>query len=146
LISVTYTWKHTGHIPGSIQDMREGPSAKIIKQFIEEQVENNMTWINIKNLMRLDKDILVNVLNNDNIESIPYSINIKYNDFYYAMKKSMQKKAILSCDMEESLKLWEKRIIENENCPGHFFSRNLDSYENGMFLVAFMSAWQLKVY
>jgi hypothetical protein len=48
--------------------------------------------------------------------------------------------------MEESLKLWEKRIVEHENYPGYFFSRNLESYENGMFLVAFMPAWQLKVY
>lgn len=82
----------------------------------------------------------------ENIETIPLALSVKYNDVYYAIKKNMERKALLHRDMAESLKLWEKKIIENETCRGFFFSRNLDSFEAGMFFIAFMSEWQLKVY
>jgi hypothetical protein len=86
-----------------------------------------MTWYNIKNMLRLDKDILSNILNEDNIENVPIGLQIKYNDVYYALRKSMEKKARLHVDMKESLKLWEKKIIENESCQGFFFAQNLDT-------------------
>jgi hypothetical protein len=96
-------------------------------------------------MLRLDKEVLSNILSEDNIEAIPIGLQVKYSDVYYAIRKSMEKKALLHIDMKESLKLWEKKIIENESCQGFFFSRNLDSMEAGMFCIAFMSRWQLKV-
>jgi hypothetical protein len=80
VVKVTYHWQHVGHIPTSIDDVRRGPAHRAIKEFIQEQVDNNMTWYNIKNMLRLDKDILSNILNEDNIENVPIGLQIKYND------------------------------------------------------------------
>jgi hypothetical protein len=129
-----------------MDDMRNGPSQNVIKRFIQQQVDNNMTWQNIKNMLRLDKEFLMNLLDEDNIDAIPISLNVKYEGVYYEMKKSLEKKARLHAKLEQSLSLWEKKIIENEHCRGFFFSRNLDSIESGMFCISFMCEWQLKVY
>jgi hypothetical protein len=118
----------------------------MISDAIQEQVDRNLTWFNIKNMLRLDKNVLASIMSNENIESIPLALGVKYNDVYYAIKKSMERKALLHKDMVESLKLWEKKIIENEICRGFFYFRNLDSIEVGMFFIAFMSEQQLKVY
>jgi hypothetical protein len=110
-IKVTYNWKHVGHNSTSIDDIRNGPTQRTITAFIQEQVNNNMTWYNIKNMLRLDKEVLSSLLDEDNITAIPIGLNVKYNDVYYAMKKSMEKRARLHSDMKESLQLWEKKII-----------------------------------
>jgi hypothetical protein len=146
MVTITYNWKHVGHNPGSLDDVRSGPAQRMISDAIQEQVDRNLTWFNIKNMLRLDKNVLASIISNENIESIPLALGVKYNDVYYAIKKSMERKALLHKDMVESLKLWEKKIIENEICRGFFYFRNLDSIEVGMFFIAFMSEQQLKVY
>jgi hypothetical protein len=145
MIQITYHWKHVGHIPTNIKDMRSGPANPIVAAFIQEQIENNMTWYNIKNMLRLDKAIVGAMLNEDAPTSIPLSLNVKYSDVYFAIKKHLEKMARLHSNMVESLKKWEKNIVEDDSFRGYFFQKNLDTFESGMFFVAFMSQWQLKV-
>lgn len=144
MITVVYDWKHVGHVPGSIDDLRSSHSNRTISNFVSEQVEKNMTWNNIKNMLRLDKDILIKLLNGDNYDSLPLSVGIKYSDVYYAMSKLLSKRAILHKDFKKSVDLWSEKI-RNDSMKGFFFSKNMEVYEQGMFMVAFMSEWQLSV-
>lgn len=41
-----------------------------------------------------------------------------------------------------SLQHWRKHVVREE---GYYFAKNLQVYEIGIFLFAFMSKWQLKV-
>jgi hypothetical protein len=91
MLQITYHWKHVGHIPTSINDMRSGPANPTVIAFIQEQIENNMTWYNIKNMLRLDEAIVGAMLNENAPTSIPLSLNINYSDVYYAMKKHLEK-------------------------------------------------------
>jgi hypothetical protein len=43
VVKVTYHWQHVNHIPTSIGDVRRGPAHRAIKEFIQEQVDNNMS-------------------------------------------------------------------------------------------------------
>ncbi|KAI8084383.1 uncharacterized protein B0P05DRAFT_636093 [Gilbertella persicaria] len=97
-----------------------------------------------KNMLRLDKSILANMLMN-NANTIPIDLNAKYNDVYYAMKKSIEKKAMFNKNFAKSLRIWESKTIEDEEFRGYFHHHNLDSFEEGMFFVSFMSQWQLQL-
>lgn len=143
---MTYNWRHVGHNPRSIDDIRNGPTQRSVIAFIQEQVDNSMTWYNIKNMLRLDKEALMGLLDEDNITAIPIGLSVKYSTVYYAMKKSMEKKARLHADINRSLACWEQKIIENESCRGFFIYRDISDVETGAFFISFMSSWQLKVY
>lgn len=110
-----------------------------------EQVEKNMTWINIKNMIRLDKSVLIKALEQSSMDNIPLTMGIKYQDVYYALKKVMEKKAYFDKDFKKSMELWGQKIANDQVFKGYFYSKNLETYERGMFFFAFMSKWQLEV-
>ncbi|KAI8136962.1 hypothetical protein BJV82DRAFT_620827 [Fennellomyces sp. T-0311] len=92
-------------------------------------------------MIRLDKARLGAILSGD-FTNIPHVLRISYQEVYYAMTKVLSKRAYLSPEFDESLHLWGLKIAQ-EN--GHWTSKNLSSYQEGMFLFAFMSDWQLTV-
>jgi hypothetical protein len=92
MIIITYNWKYVGHNPGSLDDVRSGPAQRIISDAIQEQGDRNLTWFNIKNMLRLDKNVLASIMSNENIESIPLALNLKYNDVYYAIKTAWKER------------------------------------------------------
>lgn len=145
IIKVTYQWEHVGHVPGSVEDLRTGPSSRYVSNFILEQVEKNMTWVNIKNMIRLDKSVLIKALEQNDVDTVPLTMGIKYQDVYYALKKAMEKKAYFDKDFKKSIELWGQKIVNDPIFKGYFYSKNLETFEHGMFLVAFMSKWQLDV-
>ena len=100
-----------------------------------------MTWKNVKSMIRLDKDRLGQILSGD-FTNIPHVLRITYQEVYYAMTRVMKKRSQLSPQFDESLRLWGNRIAQQN---GHWISKNLSTYQEGMFFFAFMSDWQLTV-
>ncbi|KAI8329645.1 hypothetical protein BC941DRAFT_442462 [Chlamydoabsidia padenii] len=47
-----YHWGHTGHTPGSIQDMASAPISRDARLALQQLIENKMTWISIEHLLR----------------------------------------------------------------------------------------------
>ncbi|KAI8144538.1 hypothetical protein BJV82DRAFT_712487 [Fennellomyces sp. T-0311] len=119
VVNIKYHWIHQGHQPNSIADMRSAPISRETKEIIEQLVERDLTWTTIKNMIRLDKARLGAILSRD-FTNVPHVLRTSYQEVYYAMTKILQ-----------------------EN--GHWTSKNLSSYQEGMFLFAFMSDWQLTV-
>ncbi|KAI7880294.1 uncharacterized protein EV154DRAFT_555341 [Mucor mucedo] len=72
----------------SLQDLRTGPSNRIISDFVMEQVEKNIFWSDIKGILQL---------------------------VHYAMKKTIRKRAMLSQDNAKSMDLWSTKITTNED-------------------------------
>lgn len=133
---------HQGHEPNSVADMRSAPVSREIRDVIEQLVERDLTWINIKNMIRLDKEKLGAILSGDHT-NVPHSLRISYQVVYYAMTKVLNRRACLSREFDESLRLWGAKIAQSN---GHWTSKNLSTYQEGMFLFAFMSDWQLTVF
>jgi hypothetical protein len=50
----------------------------------------------------------------ENIETIPLALSVKYNDVYYAIKKNMERKALLHRDMVESQTLGKENHRERD--------------------------------
>ncbi|KAI8136614.1 hypothetical protein BJV82DRAFT_639074, partial [Fennellomyces sp. T-0311] len=142
MISIDYYREHTGHIPGSNQDIISGTLPRSVTMFIQEQVEKNLTWRNIKHMLRLDKEVLTRILDTEDYSSLPLAMQVNYNHVYYAMKMHLQRQSFLDPSMEVSLEKWGEKVRQER---GHFMARNLETHEQGMFFVAFMSDWQLEV-
>ncbi|CEP16511.1 hypothetical protein [Parasitella parasitica] len=64
LIRVTYQWKHTGHNPTSRDEVI---------------IEINMTWYNIKAMLRLDRATLANLIDCE-YNNIPIALKIQYSN------------------------------------------------------------------
>lgn len=143
-VEVTYFWKHDGHRSGSIENIRSAPLFDDFKEKIHDYIENNMTWPNIKGLLRVDPKILSSVLlGQQSVEAqLSLATRVGYADVYYAMNTFFKRKAQKAKDFVRSLTLWGEHIGANN---GYYFAKNLDTYEVGIFLFAFMSEWQLKV-
>ncbi|CEP08783.1 hypothetical protein, partial, partial [Parasitella parasitica] len=105
LIRVTYQWKHTGHNPTSRDEVISGPSQRYVAEFIKEQVENNMTWYNIKAMLRLDRATLANLIDCED-NNIPIALIIQCHQVYYQMKKVLQRRARLDTDFVSSINKW----------------------------------------
>ena len=142
IITIDYIRQHTGHLPGSNMDITAGTLPRAVTQFIQEQVEQKLTWKNIKNMLRLDKQVLARILETGDYSNMPLAMQVNYNHVYYAMKRYLQRMAYLSDSMVSSLEKWGEKMRQE---PGHFLSMNLERHEEGMFFIAFMSNWQLQV-
>lgn len=93
-------------------------------------------------MLRLDRNVLTRILEEGVYDSVPLAAMVSYHHVYYAMKKYMNEVSYLHSNMNESLVLWGQKIRENGGC---FESKNLETFEQGMFYIAFMSKWQLDV-
>ncbi|KAG2220710.1 hypothetical protein INT45_012574 [Circinella minor] len=142
MITVQYRRKHTGHESGSNIDTTSGTLPRFVMKFIQAQVEKSLTWRNIKHMLRLDKDVLENILDSENYDQLPQSVRIDYHHVYYVMKIHLRRQSQHHPSMADSLIKWGTKI---QNERGYFTSKNLDRYEEGMFFSAFMSQWQLKL-
>ncbi|KAG2216418.1 hypothetical protein INT45_001375 [Circinella minor] len=142
MIMVQYRRKHTGHEPGSNIDTTSGALPRFVMEFIQAQVEKSLTWRNIKHMLRLDKDVLENILDSEDYDQLPQSVRIDYHHVYYVMKIHLRRQSQLHPSMANSLMKWGTKI---QHKRGYFASKNLDRYEEGMFFFAFMSQWQLKL-
>ncbi|KAI8143303.1 hypothetical protein BJV82DRAFT_107641 [Fennellomyces sp. T-0311] len=140
-VSITYDWVHTGHQPDSVSDLRSAPVSTEMREIIEQLVERDLNWTNIKNIIRLDKKRLGEIFSGD-YSKVPHSLRITYEEVYYAMTKVLSKRAYLSPRFDESLERWDLKIAQEE---GYWTSKNLSTYPEGMFLFAFMSKWQRSV-
>lgn len=95
-------------------------------------------------MLRLDKDVLNDLLLTGSEAQIPLSLSIKYHHVYYALIKVMNERARLDKDFVKSINLWNVKIT-TDNPSGYFKSRNLDEYINSAFFVSFLSDWQLSL-
>ncbi|KAI8140896.1 hypothetical protein BJV82DRAFT_715467 [Fennellomyces sp. T-0311] len=95
------------------------PVSTEMREIIEQLVERDLNWTNIKNIIRLDKKRLGEIVSGD-YSKIPHSLRITY---------------------QESGTLGLKTAQEE----GYWTFKNLSTYQEGMFLFAFMSKWQRSV-
>lgn len=140
-VVVAYNFEHIGHVPGSIDDLRAVGVPAEIRDVIVSLVERNLTWVNIKHMIRMDRVALERILNGETT-NIPESIQVSYQTVYYAIKKCMEGRAYLDKNMVGSLRLWGSQKIQPD---GHYLAKNLDQHQRGMYFFAFMSNWQLQV-
>lgn len=146
-ITIKYTWKHTGHNPLSAVELHSGPANAMTREAIIKQVEASMTWKSFKNMLRLDKQLLLDILEGEDFSRLPLSFGVTYNEVYYAMKVVLQRRALLDKDFQKSLEKWGEKITSmiGNDVRGFFFEKNLNEWEAGMFAIAFTSKWQLDV-
>ncbi|KAI7858700.1 hypothetical protein BDC45DRAFT_531255 [Circinella umbellata] len=62
MVYIKCYWRHEGHHPNSIGNLQSAPASREIKDLIQEIVEKGLTWKNVKNMIRLNKDRLLLVL------------------------------------------------------------------------------------
>ncbi|KAI7846779.1 hypothetical protein BDC45DRAFT_576688 [Circinella umbellata] len=105
---------HTGHIPGSIDDLVSAPISRSVKKTLSDLVDQNLDWQNIKHMLRVDREILEKILAGNTAE-IPNVLRITYQEVYYLMTQSLQKRAYRDSDMGESLIKWKSFILLREN-------------------------------
>jgi hypothetical protein len=141
MVKITYNFEHVNHQPGSLADLQVVGVSDKIRILIDSLVEQNLTWINIKHMIRVDRSVLAGILGGENT-NIPVSMRISYQTVYYSVRKYMERRAYLNNDMVLSLKEWGRTRIGPE---GFYFSKNLDVHQRGMYLFAFMHRWQLGV-
>ncbi|KAI8143857.1 hypothetical protein BJV82DRAFT_609663 [Fennellomyces sp. T-0311] len=137
MINIDYYREHTGHVPGSNQDIISGTFPRSVTMFIQEKVEKNLTWRNIKHMLHLNKEVLTRILDTEHYSSIPLAIQVNY-DHVYPSSRTI----LFGPSMEASLEKWGEKVRQES---GHFMAKNLEMHEQGMFFVAFMSDWQLEV-
>ncbi|CAO3611544.1 unnamed protein product [Mucor fragilis] len=130
MIEITYNCNHTGHNPLSLENVMRGPAPRIITDFIKEQVENDMTWANIKEMLRIEKATLVRLIEYGTGAQVPIALTFNYQQVYYQMQKILDRRAKLNPDFARSLELWGIKVRnENEPINGFWMSRNLEAYE-----------------
>ncbi|KAI7850286.1 hypothetical protein BDC45DRAFT_591607 [Circinella umbellata] len=95
MVSITYYWRNEAHQQSSVEDLQSAPVSREIKDLIHEIVEKDMTWKNVKSMIRLDKDRLGQILSGD-FTNIPHVLHITYQELYYPMIRVMKKRSQLS--------------------------------------------------
>jgi hypothetical protein len=74
---------------GALEDLRVVGVSDETRALVNNLVEQNLTWANIKNLIRLDRSMLRNIIDGTNV-NIPDAMRITYQTVYYAMKECMK--------------------------------------------------------
>ncbi|KAI8061613.1 hypothetical protein BC940DRAFT_310262 [Gongronella butleri] len=70
MAKVTFSWKHEGHVPGSLDDLVSAPLPPSVKAALATLVDESLTWRNIKDALRLDRATLSRILGGD-VENVP---------------------------------------------------------------------------
>lgn len=86
--------------------------------FIQDLVNKNMTWTNIKSMIRLDKKTLVHLVGDTETREVPIALLINYQHVYYRINKLLEKRAKLDGDFGVSLEKWGSKV-SNEHEPIH---------------------------
>lgn len=60
-LEIEYKWKHDNHSVGSLKDMRESRMAERVKQWVDTRVREGLDWKAIKDLLRVDQEMLERV-------------------------------------------------------------------------------------
>lgn len=105
-----------------------------------------MTGANIKAMLRIEKATLARLIEYGTGAQVPIALKVNYQQVRYQMQKVLDRRAKLDPKFARSLELWGVKI-QNDNEPinGFWMERNMELYECGMFVVAFLSQWQLKI-
>ncbi|KAI8328280.1 hypothetical protein BC941DRAFT_445310 [Chlamydoabsidia padenii] len=140
MVTVTYNWKHVGHIPGSIEDLGSAPVSRNSRLALQQLVENKMNWKNIKHFLRPNASKLATILEAGDNAIIEESMRLSYQSVYHAMGKFMKKCALRDPLLNKSLALWGEALAGS---GGQYYAKNLDTMNDGMFLFAFGTKWQL---
>ncbi|KAI7873429.1 hypothetical protein K492DRAFT_223953 [Lichtheimia hyalospora FSU 10163] len=141
VVHVEYTWRHENHIPGSIEDLETAPISRHARDMIHSMVDQNMNWASIQNVLRVDEKSLQDMMTGDG-NGIPAILRTGYNRVYYAMRTCINKRAKFNKgDLESSLEHWSEKI---GNEDGYSKYVTMDNIQEGMFLYAFTSSWQLQ--
>ncbi|KAI7858078.1 hypothetical protein BDC45DRAFT_349891 [Circinella umbellata] len=112
MITVQYGCKHTGHEPGSNIDRTSGTLPRFVMEFIQAQVEKSLTWRNIKHMLRLDKDLLGNIVDSEDCDQLPQSVRIDYQHVYYAIKIHLRRQSQFDPSMVIRLNKWGAKILQ----------------------------------
>ncbi|KAF7725273.1 hypothetical protein EC973_000283 [Apophysomyces ossiformis] len=140
VVKIRYNWRHSGHQPGSLADLTSASITPEMREWIQTKVEENFTWAQFKHMLRLDRNVLQDILNEGT--SFPLSLCIGYQVVYHAIRTSLKRKAHLSPMLDDSFQLWGSRITQQD---GMFIYKRMDRYASGMFAFGFLSLWQLSV-
>jgi hypothetical protein len=122
--------------------MASAPISRDARLALKELVESKMDWINIKHLIRKDRVSLATMLSRGNEANIDESMRLTYDSVYYAMKNAFKETAMLDKDLGTSLRKWKDQITAS---GGQCYTRNLDAMQEGMFMFAFCTQWQMEV-
>lgn len=142
VVHIEYRWRHENHIPGSVEDLKKAPISRQAREMIHNMVDQNMNWASIQNVLRVDHKSLKDIMAGDG-DGIPAILRIGYQQVYYAMRSCMDKHAKFNkSDLKASLGQWGDKIANDD---GYSTYHSMDDIQEGMFLFAFMSSWQLQV-
>lgn len=142
VVHIEYRWRHENHIPGSVEDLKKAPISRQAREMIHNMVDQNMNWASIQNVLRVDHKSLKDIMAGDG-DGIPAILRIGYQQVYYAMRSCMDKRAKFNkSDLKASLEQWGDKIANED---GYSIYHSMDDIQEGMFLFAFMSSWQLQV-
>jgi hypothetical protein len=123
--------------------MATAPISRTQRETIATLVDESLTWRNIKQAIRVDKDALLRIISDPENAEVPMALRISYKEMHYQMSLSVKRKARLHDNMQESLRLWSDKIVADN---GHvYFDEDLDE-ELGVFCFAFMDSWQFQVW
>ncbi|KAI8328062.1 hypothetical protein BC941DRAFT_445765, partial [Chlamydoabsidia padenii] len=92
---IEYHWGHTGYTSGSVQDMASAPISRDARLALQKLIENKMTWISIKHLLRQDANQLALIMEMGENANIEESMRLTYQSVYYQMNKTMKSKSQL---------------------------------------------------
>ncbi|KAL0563185.1 hypothetical protein V5O48_018889 [Marasmius crinis-equi] len=85
-VTVEYFWVHEGHDVGTVADMSSSMLPLHVKAWIEQKVEEGLTWATIKPLLWIDTEIM-NQINSGNATTLPDSLHVAYMDVYNSLRR-----------------------------------------------------------
>ncbi|KAI8342844.1 hypothetical protein BC941DRAFT_414003 [Chlamydoabsidia padenii] len=122
--------------------MASAPISRDARLALQKLIENKMTWISIKHLLRQDANQLALIMEMGENANIEESMRLTYQSVYYQMNKTMKSKSQLDTDLAKSLVMWKEKIVQS---GGYCFTKNMETMNDGMFAFAFCSQWQMNV-
>ncbi|KAI8328318.1 hypothetical protein BC941DRAFT_445183 [Chlamydoabsidia padenii] len=120
--------------------MVSAPISRDARLALQKLIENKMTWISIKHLLRQDANQLALIMEMGENANIEESMRLTYQSVYYQMNKTMKSKSQLDTDLAKSLVMWKEKIVQS---GGYCFTKNMQTMNDGMFAFAFCSQWQM---
>ncbi|KAL9540246.1 hypothetical protein MBANPS3_009794 [Mucor bainieri] len=91
-LQIVYKWHHPDRSPSSVAESTSNLSVEV-KNWINEQVDNNMDWKSIKKLLRIGEKELIKLENDATISSFPMALLVNYQDVKDAVNTRVMKLA-----------------------------------------------------
>ncbi|KAI9310387.1 hypothetical protein BX666DRAFT_2126249 [Dichotomocladium elegans] len=70
MVTVTYNWRHTGHVPRSRQDFATAPNSRDVRETLTHLVESGLTWKSIQQMVNLDRSVLERILSHQDSQQM----------------------------------------------------------------------------